>query len=310
MEGNTVPTATKQPRLEAIRNCCNGPHGARQFEVIKATGFQRAYICTLLGQYVAAGHLFKSGTINRQRYYSTKPARDADADFVAREEAEYQERKRQRYAKKEKPTPSLEKVRAMLIKSAGNGISEKEAMAEFGILPRTVQKAVAKLREGGELHTFRTNNLVRFFSTPEYAKAFAQVVTFDREEKKKAKIAARKNSPIALARREQRNAKAKAAYHSRKAKEEPSKAAVKRASRTPKTGKELIASHTKGTNAIHIPTPKPAVEVIIPENVKRTYIPAPAGRFDVSGPVIGGFATMGPGQYLDLPSRFTYLNAR
>jgi hypothetical protein len=43
--------------------------------------------------------------------------------------------------------------------------------------------------------------------------------------------------------------------------------------------------------ALRIPEPKPQREIIIPANVKRSYTPAPPGRFEVIGPCHGaGFA--------------------
>ncbi len=55
---------------------------------------------------------------------------------------------------------------------------------------------------------------------------------------------------------------------------------------------------------------RPSGEVIVPPDVKRTVAPACAGRFEVSGPVIGGFATMRPGQYLPEAGFSSYLDAR
>lgn len=43
---------------------------------------------------------------------------------------------------------------------------------------------------------------------------------------------------------------------------------------------------------------RPSGEVIVPVGVKRTVAPVRPGRFEASGPVIGGFATMRPGEYL------------
>ena len=300
----------KTPRIEAIQAACSGVHGARQFEVIAATGFKRTFVCTLLVQYVEAGHLFKAGAITRQRFYSTKSARDADTEFVAREESEYQQRKLMKKARKPKPVSSFETIRNMVINSGAVGVTERQAQEECSILTRTVQKAFARLKASNELFVVKATKPHRYFYKEAFAEAFKAKAKEESEARRKQRVAERRKSPIAIARQQQRNALMREQYQLQKAKEAPSKAAVKRAARTPKTGKELIARHTKGTNAIHIATPKPAVEIIIPENVKRTYQPAPAGRFEVSGPVVGGFATMGPGQYLDLPSRFTYLNAR
>jgi len=54
---------------------------------------------------------------------------------------------------------------------------------------------------------------------------------------------------------------------------------------------------------------RPSGEVIVPANVKRTVKPAPAGRYEVTGPVIGGFATMRPGHYLPKAGFSSYLDA-
>lgn len=56
----------------------------------------------------------------------------------------------------------------------------------------------------------------------------------------------------------------------------------------------------------HFPAPvsisvrqlRPSGEVIIPPDVKRTIAPVRPGRFEPTGPIVGGFATMRPGQYL------------
>lgn len=43
---------------------------------------------------------------------------------------------------------------------------------------------------------------------------------------------------------------------------------------------------------------RPRGDVIVPPDVKRTVAPVRPGRFEPTGPVLGGFATMRPGQYL------------
>lgn len=54
---------------------------------------------------------------------------------------------------------------------------------------------------------------------------------------------------------------------------------------------------------MHLPAPvsigdrRPKGEATVPAGVKRTVAPVRPGRFEVTGPVIGGFATMRPGQY-------------
>lgn len=54
---------------------------------------------------------------------------------------------------------------------------------------------------------------------------------------------------------------------------------------------------------------RPSGEVIVPANVKRTVAPTPPGRYEASGPVIGGFATLRPGHYLPEAGFSAYLEA-
>ncbi len=70
----------------------------------------------------------------------------------------------------------------------------------------------------------------------------------------------------------------------------------------PRPGVEqIIVQHGLVDAPVHINEVqrRPSGEVVIPENVKRTVQVAPPGRFALSGLVVGGFATMKPGQYLD-----------
>ena len=66
-------------------------------------------------------------------------------------------------------------------------------------------------------------------------------------------------------------------------------------------GREQLVHERK-----HFPAPvsisvrqlRPSGEVIVPPDVKRTIAPVRPGRFEPTGPIVGGFATMRPGQYL------------
>lgn len=53
---------------------------------------------------------------------------------------------------------------------------------------------------------------------------------------------------------------------------------------------------------------RPSGEVIVPDNVKRTVVPVRPGRYEVSGPVVGGFATLRPGHYLPEAGFSSYLD--
>lgn len=80
---------------------------------------------------------------------------------------------------------------------------------------------------------------------------------------------------------------------------------------TGRPGAELVAPPPCAEDApvrINEAQRRPRGEIVIPPNVKRTVGPTPAGRYEVTGPVIGGFATMRPGHYLPDAGYSSYLD--
>jgi hypothetical protein len=65
--------------------------------------------------------------------------------------------------------------------------------------------------------------------------------------------------------------------------------------------------HPAAPVTLRTPRPAPTLNPVIPPNVKITRLPAPPGRFEMAGPVVGGFATMRPGKYLEETGFSRYL---
>ncbi len=75
-------------------------------------------------------------------------------------------------------------------------------------------------------------------------------------------------------------------------------------------GREQVVAERRHFPApVSIPTRqlRPSGEVIVPGDVKRTIAPVHPGRFEATGPIAGGFATMRPGQYLPETGFSAYL---
>ena len=160
-----------------------------------------------------------------------------------------------------------------LLQEAGEQGTTRIAIAEaIGCTIGEIEHSLCMLRKRGQVFGARYNNYVQQFARLEWAEAFLQ----------------RRSDDLSQAKAEQRR-------KWRESKQRQRIEAVKTAKQKPEPvpGKKLV----KPSRFVPLP-PKPVGPVIIPENVKRTFAPIKPGRYDVTGPVVGGWATMKPGQYL------------
>lgn len=301
------------PRLEATQKAAQAcePQGAVLADLIRITGFSKAILTTTVGQYVKRGYLFKAGPLMRQRYYVSEAARDAGAVFIERdEEARKLEKRRSAQSGKERARQALlanvqrqdqiakdkvERFYSAVVQTGSDGISTGELESVFNVTRRATQRPMAKLRDAGRVWFVSVGRTFRYYSTPEFAaagalaieaesKAISEALYKARQEKKYAKWRA-----LTAKRQAERTPKPPKAKKVREASAKPSKA------KKPRQQRPLVLPKAKPVKADPFKTATP----IIPESVKVQVCPSfQDPRFVVTGPVIGGFATMRPGHYL------------
>lgn len=307
---NTTPHGST-PRLEAIQKAAHAckPQGAVLADLIRITGFSKAILTTTVGQYVKRGYLFKAGPLMRQRYYVSQEAREAGAEHIAREEeARKLEKRRATQSGKERARQALlanlklqadiaadkvERYHAAVVQAGSQGISTGELEVVFNVTRRATQRPMEKLRNASRVWFVVVGKTARYYSSEEFALAGSLAIAAEnkalsdelyriRQEKKYAKwraITAAKPK----AEKPPKEQKAKNVRESNLSK-----------ARKPRPQKLVILPKAKPVKA----DPFKTAQAVIPDNVKVTVFPPMPDRFAVAGPVVGGFATMRPGQYL------------
>ena len=149
-------------------------------------------------------------------------------------------------------------------KSGADGVSNDVGSQILGRHRRTLQTAYGQMLKQGKVFIGRVGNHRKYFSTQEYADAYS-----DKQKKRQKKLTT---------------------------KDVKHKQVVQ------------VEKHYIAKTPAAIPAPvtiKPSkqawsiTEASISPNVKKIIAVAPPGRFEVTGPVIGGFKNMGIGRYLE-----------
>lgn len=148
--------------------------------------------------------------------------------------------------------------------SGADGISNDVAAQILGRHVRTLQTAYGRMVKNGDIFIARVGNHHKYFSVKEYAEAYS-----NKQKKRQKKILTEKTKQ-------------------EKQVIENKYAVAKKPAALPAP---VIVKQEK-QSWIH-------AEVLTPANVKKTIAVAPPGRFEVTGPVIGGFKNMGIGRYLE-----------
>ena len=301
------------PRLESVQKAAHAcePQGAVLADLIRITGFPKAILTTTVGQYVKRGYLFKAGPLMRQRYYVSECARDAGAEHIARdEEARKLEKLRAAQSGKERARQALlaniklqadiaadkvERYHAAVVQAGSKGISSGELEVVFNVTRRATQRPMEKLRNAGRVWFVSVGRTLRYYSSEAFALAGSLAI----EAENKAR-----SDELYRIRQEKKDAKRRsitaAKPKAEKLPKEPRAKKVRETAKAKPAKRESLPGHMLVAKAAVRQPKKPTgpVEVIVPADVKVTRCPPMPDRFAVSGPVVGGFATMRLGQYL------------
>ena len=282
-----------------------GDAGATLGELTKAMGLCREGASLHLKRHISSGEVFKAGPRAWYRYFLTAEAAaaadirlHAAAEKARRDQVEKdKERKRRVYhqAKGQDPITNRRRdlradVLACIVAAGPAGVLQAEIVERVRVCVRVAQKQVALLRKSGDIVSPRVWQDCRHFSDKQAAEVW--------KAERKAENEARKAETL-----KRHYAKESQRYYAQKALRPPKPPKAPKAAKppkqrmpkrvAPKLGKELV----KPSRFVPLP-PKPQGPVIIPANVKRTAAEIKPGRYDVTGPIVGGFSTMRPGQYL------------
>jgi len=256
------------PDIHAAMTALGGYGTSKQ--ISERSGIDLKSITCFLGQYVSSGRVFRYGNGHLNKVYSLHPL--DPAVFGARRE------------RAERPAPGRDQVFAMVQEAGARGIEKAEIAERTGFLHDASDKHLCILRRLGKVWTVQYLRTARHFASQEHAQAFEATVPAIMAE------ARQRWQQRAVERK--RELRAIASANRPPVVREPKPKKPKK--REPRPGRELLA---RGT--VNVERAVPTGPVIIPENVKRTVCPSPPERFSVQGPVIGGFATMGIGRYLE-----------
>lgn len=313
---NTTPHGST-PRLEAVQKAAHAcePQGAVLADLIRITGFYKEILTTTVGQYVKRGYLFKAGPLMRQRYYVSQEARDAGAEHIARdEEARKLEKRRATQSGKERARQALlanlklqadiaadkvERYHAAVVQAGSQGISTGELEVVFNVTRRATQRPMEKLRNAGRVWFVSVGRTFRYYSSEAFALAGSLAIAAENKAR---------SDELCRIRQEKKYAKWRAITVAKPKAEKPPKEPKTKKVRESKPSKpqKPRKSRAKPKPLLVIPKAKPVkadpfktAQAVIPEGVKVTVCPSFSGnRFTPTGPVVGGFATMRPGQYL------------
>ena len=254
------------PDIHAAMVALGGFGTSRQ--IAERAGISQKNVTCYLGQYVSTGKVFRYGSGHLHKTYSLTPLDQEQFGGF---------RKTQ-----DRPAPGRERAYGLIKDAGADGIDKEALAAVCGVKPDAFDKHLCVLRRQGRVLSVKYLKTARHFANKEHAEAFTAVAAQLTEDARK------EWQRNAIKRKRDARAAASAA---RPPKVRQPKAPKPR-KREPRPGRELLAGGTRS-----VERPSPTGPVVIPENVKRTVCPSPPGRFDVVGPVIGGFATQGIGRY-------------
>lgn len=294
---NPTQATYNVPRKAQIKGAVMlcGDAGTTSPELATSTGIHRSLLSVLLNHYCKSGFLHKVGPRGRQRFYATADQAQAAAPLLAAQEAARAEQAKQhRHELREAYRSPSERAHApnrdaMLraINTAGpDGITRADLAIATGLQMVLLGATLKRLiNQGRVVQAGRTQHL-HFFPTQAAATAWETC-----EERRLKALYAQRSESDAL--REE----ARAAMRRKKARRLPPP--------------DLRCVPTQPGELPPVQVHKPAKgeprPVVVPANVKRTVAPVRPGRYEVSGPVIGGFATLPFGQYLDGQGYSRYL---
>ena len=274
------------PKVVAICEA-NEEHGATHEQFRDGTDMLRHHVSTMLCYYLKQQMLFAVGAPYRKRYFLTQEAAERARPWVEAQEAA------RTASKAPKPRVYVGRPKAWADKAASKtyrliheaGPAGLTTLAIAGLRnyhEKSVECHLTELRRDGLIFTAKSARWAVHFASEQYAKDYKAARDADRLE------AAR----IKRQKRHEREVKAKLA------KEGKAMRVVKHKPPKPKPVRVVKLAPAKSVVA-GVPRLDAAQPVLIPSNVKITRIPAPVGRFEVTGPVVGGFATLGIGRYIE-----------
>lgn len=253
-----------------------------------------------------------------------------------------QDRQRRRYAARR------ESILSLVANAGAAGISSAQIYTQLGLCNRLVGTLVSQYKAAGLLHSAGSPMSRLYFTDAALASARqAELDETEDERRRQAAEQARERTREADRRRQaarravkrredellgriaslEQELAERAQAGAETAAPPPAQPSKKRRSRTlppgvqPKKGPLRASDPRPGLHQVimqpaPLPAPvaiaeaqrRPSGEVIVPANVKRTVAPSPPGRYEASGPVIGGFATLRPGHYLPEAGFSSYLD--
>ena len=236
---------------------------ANHLEVHAGTGLTKKITATLLPQYVTAGKLYKGWGGEGFRYYLSKESVDENL------------------AKGRIDRAGLTEQALAYIKAAGEkGATKAEIAKSLGLETAQLDHPFAMLQKRSLMFSVKLFGGVRRFATQEWAEA-AEGLDLTAEQRKE-----RKNKQAEESRR-------------RSLARKGITKAVKVQKSEPKPGKELVKPAKKDPHADYMRgpafRPEPAQNI---DSVKVERIPTSKHWTEVTGPIVGGFSNMRPGQYL------------
>lgn len=176
--------------------------------------------------------------------------------------------------------PVRNHLKAAIVAAGARGMTQGE-MVTPDIDYWKVSVTVSHMVTAGEIIRVGPKMLSRYFASREHAAAAEIWMVAELAEHTARLKAIRSAKQIAVQR--ERRARERAAKPPKPEKVKPVKRIVLLSALKPS------AKHQPATVA----------QIVVPANVKRTVHPTPPARFEVTGPVIGGFATAGIGRYLE-----------
>lgn len=262
-----------------IKVCeANRETGATLDQIRDGAQMIRRHSPTLVCQYIKRGYLFAYGAKTRRRYFLTEEDMRKAAPLIDAMEAARNAPKVKRVIPWEET--AVGKVHAHLVAAGDAGLSFDDIKRLCNISNTVASVRLAELRRLGKCFMARGDYWFRNFATMEQAAAYKLI-----------HCAATKRN-LEVKERAQKREQAKQAARAKKAAE---LAAIK-AKKAARVVEVKAKPAPVKTSAVRL---DPNAQAIIPAGLKPTLLPCQPGRFEVSGPVVGGFATMGVGRYLE-----------
>lgn len=283
----------RKVQIKAAVMLC-GDAGTTSPELCASTGIHRSLLSVLLNHYCKRGFLHKVGPRLHQRYYATAEQAQAAAPLVAAQETARAEQAQQRReatrqawkSPSERATaPNRDAVLSAINHAGPDGITRGDLSIATGLQVVLLGATLQRLIKQGQVVQAGRTQYLHFFPSQEAATAWEA-----REERRLKALYAQRSEADAL--------------------REDARAAMRRkkARRLPPADLRCVPTLPAEPAPVQVrkakPEPRP---VVIPDNVKRTVATTRPGRYEVSGPVIGGFATLPFGQYLDGQGYSRYL---